>query len=81
MKPKQIIRCPECNSSNVIFWQEFNITKEFKIKKNGEPYKKPFNNYDTSSSMPYGYKCEDCNNFGYINDYEYKTWSERSDEK
>lgn len=55
-----IIICPYCHSNNVVYWQEFNITKVFKLKKDGTPYKRTKNHYDTSFSMPYGYECEDC---------------------
>ena len=72
------IKCPHCGSTNILFFQEYTITRHFKLKKNGEPYKRPIKEYynKEDGGMPAGYQCQDCKAFASIWNEDIKDWEE-----
>lgn len=68
------IKCPNCGSFNIHYYQDKIFTFHYKIKKNGEPYKRPcFKAYELDEA--YGYVCDDCHSISGI--YQMSDWKEK----
>ena len=75
-------RCPSCGSEDVVFAEETVTRRRFKLKSNGEPYKKPFatDHHYTDEVVEY-ILCSHCFEDCHLDDgVELKKW-ENPDEK
>ena len=69
-------RCPDCGSANIVFAEESVTRRRFKLKQNGEPYKKPHavDEYYTDTVVEY-ILCESCYSDCHLEDgVELKKW-------
>lgn len=62
------VKCPHCNSHNVVYWEEVVLTKEYQLKPNGKPYKRVKNREESYLDGNFGYKCLDCESW--VNIYQ-----------
>jgi hypothetical protein len=58
------MKCPKCKSTKIVFCQNFGITKEYKINKNGTISKrsKILTNHEVADGFGYGY-CNNCDTY------------------
>lgn len=69
--------CPRCRSKNIVWWEENVIEHLYKIKKDGEKFKKPFEKLYSNADALEGIKCLDCHNYMnmiMVDDEEYDEW-------
>lgn len=54
-------KCPKCGSTDIFYWKECVKTTHYKIKQDGEPYKRP---YETRMDIMdnEGLECDTCGN-------------------
>ena len=54
-------RCPDCGSIDIAFAEESVTKRRFKMKQNGDPYKKPFDTADYYTDVVVEYlECQSC---------------------
>ena len=69
-------RCPKCGSTDIVFAEESVTKRQFKIKKNGDPYKKPYatDHFYTDQIVEY-IECSNCFEYCNLEDgVELKKW-------
>jgi hypothetical protein len=64
----EIVKCPYCGSTNILYWVEEVRTVYYKTKKNGDPYKIPIRKGTHDLLDTCGYVCDDCKHMGYMGD-------------
>ena len=68
------IKCPHCGSFNTDYYADKVFTFYYRLKKNGSPYKRPFDTTEQGEEA-YGYVCHDCHEISGIDgmsDWEVK---------
>ena len=69
-------RCPDCGSTDIVFAEESVIEKRFKLKKDGKPFKKPYETVEYCSDIVIeSLECQHCHSYCRLDDKsELKKW-------
>lgn len=67
-------RCPECGSTNLGWWEEQITEIHYKLRKDGKPYKKPYEHSLSGADGHEGIECLDCRNLANVLSDDFKEW-------